>query len=147
MWENIANKTFIISASRDRVWDLLPTVVFNSAGLEKISIINERRFNAETRLKFAFTNIPVTLFGQIESISELENMTVIIEGKAIQGIVSLSQKIAVLLSSDNNNETKVAIEASIKRSSSILKPIYIRKAQELIITILNSIEQSLKRLA
>lgn len=143
----IAESKFTVEASRDRVWDLLPRVIFNSAGLEKINIINDRCFGAEMPLRLSFVNIHVPLVGEIVDVVELETLAVTIDGTVLWGLIGLKQKITFTFTSKDSNKTEVSYKASAKGSGPIFRWLIVGKAREIGRNILESIEVTLKRLA
>lgn len=144
----IAERNFVVNAPRRRVWELLGPALLNSPiGLEKMEVLDESHVRAETRLKFGPIPITLHLLIVVLELLEPEKMVVVLNSKALAGLVRLNQKMFFSLIAQSDNKTEVTIESIAQRSNPLLFWIMAKKAKTVAAMTLLGIEETLKRLA
>ncbi len=143
----IAQKRIPAEASRERVWDLLGTLIFDSLeGLEKMEIIDENNFRAELKAK-AF-GLPLTwhLRGEMIEISPPESLSVQLTAKSKGDLITMVQKITFHLQSAGEEGTTLICQAVAKDLPPLMRWVMLGEVKKLAQQIFDTVEERLKQL-
>jgi uncharacterized protein YndB with AHSA1/START domain len=148
METSIAEKNLTAEASRERVWDLLGTLIFDSLeGLEKMEIIDENNFRAELKAK-AF-GIPLTwhLRGEVIDISPPQALSIKLIARSKWTLIPVVQKITFTLNSMGEGKSGMVCVAVAEDLTPLIRWVFLGQVKSLAQQIFDSIEERLKQLA
>ncbi|MDD4859050.1 MAG: hypothetical protein PHR56_02470 [Dehalococcoidales bacterium] len=106
-----AQRSFVIEASRDRVWDLIGRVTIDSLQPEGFNYEDESNFSATIKAKAAFITLPMQLKGQIASIVPPETLVTVLNVTGLSGMLKVGQKVSYKLNAVDG-KTEIACVAS-----------------------------------
>jgi len=144
----LAEKKIAAEASRERVWDLLGTLIFDSLeGLEKMEIIDENNFRAELKAK-AF-GLPLTWYlrGEMIDISPPQALSVKLAAKSKWNLITVVQKISFTLNSRGEGRSAMVCQAVAEDLTPLIRWVFLGQVKSLAQQIFDSIEDRLKQLA
>ena len=143
----IAEKKLAADASRERIWDLLGTLIFDSLeGLEKMEIIDENNFRAELKAKaFGF---PLTwhLKGEMTDIYPPETLSVRLTAKSKGSLITVVQKITFSLDDAGEGQTTMVCRAVAENLAPYLRWVFLGQVKTLAQQIFDSMAERLKQL-
>jgi len=136
----IADKTFTVSTSREKVWDYLTKALLRSIPFEQIQFSDERGFSALLGLKMAFLTLPVNVRLEITDMVEPETFAARIKLRGMAGIVQVdkSARFEVKYLDDEKTEVRVKLEAM--RMSLPLRTVFLWKVKSFARDSLDSVE-------
>ncbi len=144
----IAEKNLAAEASRERVWDLLGTLIFDSLeGLEKMEIIDENHFRAELKAK-AF-GVPLTWYlrGEMIHISPPEALGVRLTAKSKWNLITMVQRITFGIQAKGEGGSAMHCTAVAEDLTSLIRWIFLGQVKSLTRQIFDGIEERLKQFA
>ncbi len=142
----IAEKRLAAEASRERVWNLLGTLIFDSLeGLEKMEIIDENNFRAE--LKARAFGLPMTwhLRGEMIDISPPSSLSVRLTAKSQGDLITVLQKITFRLDGAGEGQTILTCQAVAEDLPPLLRWVMLGEVKKLAQQIFDTIEDRLKQ--
>jgi hypothetical protein len=77
----LARQEYIISASQQRVWDLLASNVIQSMPIEQMDFLNETTLTAVLNFKVGFIEVPTPVRVDITDISPIESFTTVVTAR------------------------------------------------------------------
>ena len=105
--KSVAETRFVVEASQQRAWQVLPRVMYQCLPLEKMQIVDDRTFFADFRWALPFGGGPMFhLAGKFVDMSPPNSLTCILSVK--KGIVQLSMKVLFGLRAVDEGKTEVA---------------------------------------
>jgi hypothetical protein len=144
----VAQNSFELAATQDRVWDLLGRAIFGSLkGMEKLKIVDDNSFKAE--LKTKAYGIPMTMYllGNITDMNPPESITVILNAHSKPNFVSVQQKVVITSKPAGDGKVQVSSVALVQKMTPLFKPILIGQVKKQAQDILDAIEARLKQVA
>ena len=103
----IAERKFIISNSRQRIWELILKAALRFMPFERMKPISERSIQALLRVKIGFINLPLNVEVEIADISPPESLATVLKAKCMGGLVCLNQRSIFTLRPINEVKTEV----------------------------------------
>lgn len=147
MSEVFAERKFVLEASRDRVWGLLGRAIIDSLEMERFHARDDRNFNALTRVKVSFITIIMQVRGEMTDITPPEFLSVLLEIRALKGMLKLNQKVTFNVVSLDKDRTEITCQVSGSRIGFPLGLFIMPRAISFGGEILQKIERRLKRIA
>ena len=144
----IAEKKITTEASRERVWDLLGTLIFDSlSGLEKMEIIDENNFRAELKAKAFGLPLVFSLRGEMIDISPPSALTVKLSTASKWNLVTLVQRIAFQVEPGSDGGATMICRAAAEDLSPLIRWVLLGQVKSMAAEIFDSMERGLKQLA
>jgi carbon monoxide dehydrogenase subunit G len=144
----IASRDFVVDASRERVWRLIGKVILGSLpGMEEIEILDENNFRAFLRVKILLLELRMRLKGEIVDMVPPDSLGVNIFVEAPGGLVKMSQKVTLAMTSIDRGKTSVACQAGTERLGILSRWILIPQARRFAQSVFETIETRLRDLA
>lgn len=144
----VAEKQFEVGASQDRVWRLIGKVIFSSlAGMENVEILDENNFRALLRVKIAPIGLSLALRGEMVDMLPPNSFGVKLELKGLSGLVRMSQKVTMAISSVANNRTVVTCTAAAEGMGILGRILFLGQARRFAQSTFDAIEKRLKEVA
>ena len=144
----IAEKKITAEASRERVWDLLGTLIFDSlSGLEKMEIIDENNFRAELKAKAFGLPLVFSLRGELIDIFPPSALTVKLSTASKWNLVTLVQKIAFRVDPEDDGRATMMCRAVAEDLSPLIRFVLLGQVKHMAGEIFDSMERGLKELA
>ena len=148
MEEVIAERKFVLEATRDRVWNLIGRVVLgNMPGLERIEVIDETNIRGLLKVRVAFVTFPMHLQVKVVEFEPPRLFGVLLSSKSKWGIIGLNQRATFILNSVNTNKTEVVCKSVAEGMGTLFRLIALWRVKSLATETLNSIEERLKQIA
>jgi carbon monoxide dehydrogenase subunit G len=143
----IVKKEYSIAASKERAWDLLGMMVFDSLSMENMKVLDERNFKADLRVKAYGISIKMHLRGEMTDVVIPEKLTVKLTAKGYRGMIKLVQKITMSLKSEGAEKTTMYCEAVGEDLNPLFKYVLVGQVRAMAGNIFDSIEQGIQKLA
>ncbi len=101
----MAEKSFEVEASQDRVWRLIGKVIFSSLpGMENMEILDENNFRAVLRMKTLGIPVSVRLKGEMMDVTPPDSFSVRLFIEGLGGLFKADQKVAFAMTSLRKKE-------------------------------------------
>jgi carbon monoxide dehydrogenase subunit G len=110
MSATLARRDYIIKASQQRVWDVLPSTIIQCMPVEQMDIVNDSTFVAVLKMRFGFVEVPFRLRVQAADISPIGSLTTVVT--ATKSIFQSSLRVSFALAAVSEDETSVACTAT-----------------------------------
>ncbi len=143
----IVKKEYSIAASKERAWDLLGMMVFDSMNMENLKVLDERNFKADLKVKAYGISMKMHLRGEMTDVVIPEKLTVKLTAKGYRGMINLVQKITMSLKSEGPEKTSLYCEAVGEDLNFLFKHILVGQVRSMAGGIFDSIEQGIQKLA
>lgn len=143
----IAERKFVIGASKEALWDLIGGAILNSLpGLERMEIVDETNWRASLRVKLWLLVLNMNLKGEMIDMSPPDGLGVRLSARSKGGILRLQQKVTIAFTSVDKNKTEVACKAIGEGMGILFKLFTLGQARSFARAIFNNIEDRLKYL-
>jgi len=136
--------TFVIEASRERVWECLTKALFRSIPLEQMNFLNERSLIAVLRVRMSRFELPLRVNIEISEISEPEILAATIKATGVKGIIGFNQTVRFTLADTNEGGTKVSARLEAEQMSLPVKTFLLWKVKGFANDSLSSVERLLR---
>jgi len=144
MSAEIAERNFVVEASRDRVWRLIGKVIFSCLpGMENIEILDENNFRAVLRIKITLINLGLKVEGEMVDISPPESLAVRLALTGPGGL-RMDQRVSVALASLEKGKTGLACKATVERMEFLFQSLLLRQARRFASATFAAIEKRLQ---
>jgi carbon monoxide dehydrogenase subunit G len=144
----VAEKKFEVGASQDRVWRLIGKVIFSSlAGMENVEILDENNFRAMLRVQIAHIRLSLALKGEMVDMLPPQSFGVKLEIKGLKGLVRMSQKVTMAITSVANNRSIVTCTAAAEGMGILGRILFLGQAKLFAQSTFDAIEKRLKEVA
>jgi carbon monoxide dehydrogenase subunit G len=140
----IADKTFTVAGSRERVWDYLTKALMRSIPFEQIEFSDERGFSAGLKLKIGYFALPAKVRVDIAKMVEPETLASRINLNAMAGMVQLEQIARFDVKRVDEKNTEVSVKIETTRMSLLLRTVLLWKVKSFARASLDSVERLLK---
>lgn len=148
MNKGIAERNFVVEASRERVWRLMGKVIFNSLpGMEKVEILDDSNFRALLRMKVSLAELSIKLRGEMVDMSPPDSFAVKLALEGPGGLFRMNQKVTLALTSVEKGRTAVACKATAERMGILFRGLLLGQARRFARSTFESIEKRLQDLA
>ncbi len=137
-------KQFVLNAPQERVWGLLGGVIYQCLPVEKVDVINEWLFNAELKLRFGFTRIPLKLKVELTEINPPGSLGTKIRIRV--GIVQFLMAVTFMLRQVNGDKTEVIGMAKDEGRQAISRWVLSKQRRDFAEKIFDSVEARLRQL-
>lgn len=118
----IAERNFVIEASRDRVWRLIGKVIFSSLpNMENVEILDESSFRALLRMKVMGLGLNMKLKGEMVDMSPPESFGVRLALEGPGGFLQMNQKVNFAMIPVGNGKTSVTCKATAEKMGSFFR--------------------------
>lgn len=139
----IADKTFTIAGSRERIWECLTKALLRAIPFEQMEFANERSFSALLRLKIGCLSVPTKVKLDIANMVEPETLTAKVRLDGMKGIIRLDQIARFGLKLSDEATTDVAVNFEVENMSMPLRTFFLWKVKSFARDSLNSVERFL----
>jgi carbon monoxide dehydrogenase subunit G len=143
----ITKKEYSINASKERTWDLLGMMVFDSMSMENMKVLDERNFKAELKVKAYGISMKMHLRGEMTDVVIPEKLTVKLAAKGVGNMITLVQRITMSLKEVDKEKTTMSCEAYGENLNFLFKYILLGQVKSMASRIFDSIEQGIKQVA
>jgi hypothetical protein len=94
----LARHEYIISASQQRVWDLLASNVIQSMPIEQMDFLNETTLTAILNFKIGFIEVPTPVRVDVADISPIESFTTVVTASkaGLRSVLRVSFELAAV---------------------------------------------------
>lgn len=137
-------KRFRINAPQERVWGLLPQVVYQCLPVEKVDIVNEWLFYANLKLRLGFVGLPLKLKVELVDISPPSSFGTRIWIRA--GIMRFVMAVTFSLQSANGGKTEVICTAKDEGEQAISKWAFVGQRRRFASNVFDSVMARLQQL-
>ena len=117
----IAERKFVVEATRERIWELLLRATLRLMPFERCNIRSETAFSALLRMKVAFISMPMDVDMNIVDIVPPETLNTELKAKGMGGLVWINQKSTFALKTVGGNKTEVTATIVAEGMAPILK--------------------------
>ena len=121
----IAERTFVVDADRERVWELLLRATLRLMPFEKCNIRSQTEFSALLKMKVAFISLPMQVDMNLVDIVPPETMKTLLTAKGMGGIVWINQKSIFTLTEAGKGKTEVKATIVAEGMAPILKIFFV----------------------
>jgi carbon monoxide dehydrogenase subunit G len=143
----IAERSFIVESSRERVWDLIGKVIFRSLpGMENIVIVDESNFEASLKMKVLLLELRMKLKGQIVDMSPPDSLAVKLAIEGPGGLFRIILKVTIVTPSIEEGRTAVACQVTAERMGILLSGLSLGYPRRFSQSTFEAIENRLKDL-
>jgi carbon monoxide dehydrogenase subunit G len=121
----IAERKFIINASRQRIWDLLLRATMRLMPFERCNIRSQTEFDAVLKMKVGPITLPMQVDMQIVDIIPPESLDTMLKAKGMGGIAWINQKSTFKLTEISEGKTEVDAKIFAEGMSALLKSFFL----------------------
>jgi carbon monoxide dehydrogenase subunit G len=139
----IADKTFTVAGSRERIWECLTKALLRAIPFEQMEFADERKFSALLRLKIGCLSVPTKIKVEIANMVEPETLTTKIRLDGMKGIIRLDQIARFSLKPSDEATTEVAVNLEVENMSMPLRTFFLWKVRSFATDSLDSVERFL----
>jgi carbon monoxide dehydrogenase subunit G len=144
----IAEKNFVVAASRERVWRLIGKVIFGILpGLEKVEILDENSFRAILRMKVLGVRWSMKVRGEMMDVLPPEFFSVKLFIESPGGLFAMGQKVTLAMAIVDESQTEVACKAMAGSMGIPFRVLLLGQARRFARSTFEAIENRLKELA
>jgi len=144
----IAQKSFSVGASRERVWRLIGKVIFSSLpNMENVEILDENNFRAVLRMKVLGIKLDMKVKGEVVDMVPPESFAVRLGLEGPAGFFPMTQKVGFAISPREKGETFVTCKATAEQMGSFSRLFLLGQARRFAQGIFEAIEKRLMDLA
>ncbi len=143
----IAERTFVIDANRERIWELLLRATLRLMPFERCNIRSETAFSALLRMKVAFVSLPMDVDMNIVNIVPPETLNTELKAKGMGGLVWINQKSTFALKSVGEGKTEVKATIVAEGMAPILKLFFIPLVKKFAADSFKNLEERLRQWA
>ena len=144
----IAERDFVIEASRDRVWRLIGKVIFSSLpNMENVEILDENNFRALLRMKIPGLGLNMKLRGEMVDMSPPESFGVRLALEGPGGLLQINQKVNFAMVPVENRKTSVTCKATAQNMGFFFRLFVMGQARHFANSTFEAIEKRLQELA
>lgn len=144
----IAERNFVVSAARDRVWRLIGKVIFSSLpNMENVEILDENSFQALLRLKILGIGLNMKLKGEMVDMSPPESFGVRLALEGPGGFLRMNQKVNFVMIPVEKGKTSVSCKATAEKIGTFFRPFFLGQARHFAHSTFEAIQRRLQDLA
>ena len=143
----IAERTFVVDADRERVWELLLRATLRLMPFEKCNIRSQTEFSALLKMKVAFISLPMQVDMNLVDIVPPETMKTLLTAKGMGGIVWINQKSTFTLTEAGKGKTEVKATIVAEGMAPILKIFFVPMVKRFAADSFKNLEERLKQWA
>lgn len=143
----IAERTFVVDADRERIWELLLRATLRLMPFERCNIRSQTEFSALLRMKVAFISLPMQVDMNIVDIVPPETLNTTLKAKGMGGIVWINQKSTFTLTSAGEGKTEVHAKIVAEGMAPILKMFFVPMVKSFARDSFKNLEERLKQWA
>ena len=144
----IAEKKISQEVSRERVWDLLGTLIFDSlSSMQKLEIMDENNFGAELTAKAFGIPLAMHLRGEMVDIAPPEALTVKLAARSKWNLITVVQKITFTISPTEKGNTTMVCRSVAQDLPFLVRLFLLGQVRAMAGQIFDSIQERLKQLA
>jgi carbon monoxide dehydrogenase subunit G len=144
----LAEKSFEVEASQDRVWRLIGKVIFSSLpGMENMEILDENNFRAVLRMKTLGFPVTVKLKGEMMDVEPPDSFSVKLFIEGLGGLFKADQKVAFAMRPLEKKKTAVNCRATVQDMAFLPRLFLLGQARSFAHSTFEAIEKRLKELA
>jgi carbon monoxide dehydrogenase subunit G len=140
----IAEKTFKIAGSQEKIWEFLTKALLRSIPFEQMEFTDERGFSALLKLKIGYLTLPAKVKVAILNMVDPETFTVKISLSGIGGIIRLEQVARFDVKGSDKGPTEVVVKLETERMSPLLHTFLLWKVKGFARDFLDKVERLLK---
>ena len=144
----MAEKSFEVEASQDRVWRLIGKVIFSSLpGMENMEILDENNFRAVLRMKTLGIPVSVRLKGEMMDVTPPDSFSVRLFIEGLGGLFQADQKVSFAMTPLEKKKTAVNCKATVQDLAFLPRLFLLGQARSFANSTFEAIEKRLKELA
>ena len=140
----IAERTFVIDATRERIWELLLRATLRLMPFERCNIRSETAFSALLRMKVAFVSLPMDVDMNIVDIVPPETLNTELKAKGMGGMVWINQKSTFALKAVGESKTEVTAIIVAEGMAHILKIFFVPMVKKFAAASFKNLEELLR---
>lgn len=144
----IAERNFVIEASRDRVWRLIGKVIFSSLpNMENVEILDENSFRALLRMNVLGLELRMKLKGEMVDMVPPESFGVRLALEGLGGFLQMNQKVNFVMIPVENGKTSATCKATAEKIGMFFRLFLLGQARRFAQSTFEAIEKRLRDLA
>lgn len=143
----IAERTFVIDADRERIWELLLRATLRLMPFERCNIRSQTEFSALLRMKVAFISLPMQVDMNIVDIVPPETLNTTLKAKGMGGIAWINQKSTFVLTPAGEGKTEVHAKIVAEGMAPILKMFFVPMVKSFARDSFKNLEERLRQWA
>jgi len=144
----LAEKSFKVEASRERVWRLIGKVIFSSLpGMENMEILDENNFRALLRMKTLGVPVTVKLKGEMMDVTPPDSFSVRLFIEGLGGLFQADQRVSFAMTPLEKKKTAVNCRATVQGLGFLPRLFLLGQARSFANSTFEAIEKRLKELA
>jgi len=143
----LADRNFVVQASRDRVWRLIGKVIFSTLpGMEQVEILDENSFRALLKMKLSGVGLTMRLKGEMVDVSPPQSFAVRLSIDGPGGL-QMDQKVSIALTPLEKGKTAIAFKATAEKMGILMRSFFLGPARRFAQSTFEAIEKRLQELA
>ena len=143
----IAERKFVIDATRQRIWDLLLRTTLRLMPFEKCYIQSDTEFSAVLRMRMAFIAVPMQVNIKIVEMTPPETMVTVLKAKGMGGLAWINQKSTFNLTQVDENKTEVTCRIEAEDMARLLRWFFLPRVKSFARDAYQNLEERLKQWA
>lgn len=144
----IAEREFVIDASRERVWELIGGAILASLpGLSGMEVLDECNWQAVLRVRMGPLALNMDLKAEMVDISPPSTVGVRLAARSKGGILRLNQKVSVTFTEVGEAKTEVACKAIAENVGLFFRLFMLGRAKSFARLVFDNIQERLTYLA
>ena len=141
----IAERTFLIDSSRERIWSLILKAVLRLMPFERMEVLSEKKFHALLRIKMGFISLPMNATIEIEDIRTPEFLVTVIKAKGMRNMVWLNMKSTFKLAEVGESKTRIVCELEEEGIAPLLRMFFLPMVKSFSGNAFKSFEERLRQ--
>jgi carbon monoxide dehydrogenase subunit G len=110
----IAESSFTIDSSQQRIWELLLKSVLRFMPFERIKPLSEKSVTALLKVRMGFISLPMNVMVEIVEATPPQLMVTVLEARGMGGIIWLKQRATFTLTSADDEKTEVGCKIALE---------------------------------